>query len=784
MGTLSRKPSSGWAGGLLHHGARLLLLLVVAALITSVFPPQERQSVARYAVGEVAEQAVLARIAFTVPKPEEELERERAEVRATVPPTFEHRLEATDSMTLRLERFFAALDSLRRLPDTAPMLAYLEQRSVSPTMSEFELLRDEGALQTLRNSSLRAAREILPAGVADAAGLEGLTTSVVVVREPGGSERSVGRGSVLARGEFLERGLELLPARSAPELQQLLRLILIQHMEYSLELNEAATEQDREAAGRAVPVSIKEVMAGEAIVRANEQITPATAAVLDAHAAALVAAGISDGQGFDPISWLGAGLLNLMLLGVFGLFVLLYRNPIYTNFRWVLLIVLLIVAYFAVASIIAHNDLSPELLPVAFVALSAGVLWDGRMALVLVALLAVLTGVQQPFASTGVIATTFLGGAAAALSARAVRRRAQTWVFVALITAAYTLGLVAMALIYDWTPAFLGRALLAAAGNATLSAVLAMGFVPLFEMLTRITTDQTLLEWADPNRSLLKQLSLEAPGTYAHTINVANLAEAAANSIGANGLLCRVGLYYHDVGKMQRPQYFVENQREGKNPHDLLRPDTSAAIVKEHVVEGLRLAREAKVPEVVAAFIPEHHGTQRIGFFWEKAREMFGEEQLNVEDFTYPGPKPQSRETAVAMLADSVESSMRALQDPTPERVRDLVEGIVDAKIDAGQLDESPLTLQELRRIKEQFIQVMSGIHHYRIDYPQTRHLTEAPEPLRKPELTVHSERTRFAGRRGGEPAPKDDAAPSGPAKPEGEEPGGGGAPRARGSGR
>jgi hypothetical protein len=253
---------------------------------------------------------------------------------------------------------------------------------------------------------------------------------------------------------------------------------------------------------------------------------------------------------------------------------------------------------------------------------------------------------------------------------------------------------------------------------------------------------------------------------------VANLAEAAANAIGAHGLLCRVGLYYHDVGKMQRPQYFVENQTEGKNPHDRLRPDVSAAVVKEHVLEGLRLAREAKVPEVVAAFIPEHHGTQRIGFFWEKAKEAFGEDALNVEDFTYPGPRPQSRETAVAMLADSVESAMRALQDPTAERIRSLIESLVDAKIADGQLDESPLTLREIRQIKEQFIKVLSGIHHHRIDYPQTRHLTEAPEtsPEREPErgFTVRGEGTLPAARRIGdgatpreEAAARDEAAPT-----------------------
>jgi len=314
------------------------------------------------------------------------------------------------------------------------------------------------------------------------------------------------------------------------------------------------------------------------------------------------------------------------------------------------------------------------------------------------------------------------------MAVRAVRRRAQAWVFGALVASAYALAILSLQLIGLQTTGEVAPSLAQAGGNAFLSALLAMGFIPVFEWLTGITTDQTLLEWADPNRSLLKRLSMEAPGTYAHTINVANLAEAAANVIGANGLLCRVGLYYHDVGKVLKPHYFVENQPDGRNPHDRLKPDTSAAIVKEHVTEGLRLAKEGGVPDVVAAFIPEHHGDQRIGFFWERAKEEFGgEDKLDAEAFRYPGPRPRSKETAIAMLADSVESATRAMQDPTAERVRSLIDTIVDAKIVDHQLDDAPLTLGEIGMIKDQFSKVLSGVYHHRIDYPQTKHLTDSP---------------------------------------------------------
>jgi putative nucleotidyltransferase with HDIG domain len=191
-------------------------------------------------------------------------------------------------------------------------------------------------------------------------------------------------------------------------------------------------------------------------------------------------------------------------------------------------------------------------------------------------------------------------------------------------------------------------------------------------------------------------------------------------------MLARVGAYYHDIGKVVRPQYFIENQPQGRNPHDKLKPGTSASIVRNHVLEGLRLADEAKLPDSVKAFVAEHHGTQPIGFFLDKARED-NPEGLNPADFSYPGPKPRAKETAILMLADSVESAARVLHDPTPERIRALVNRIVDAKIAQGQLEETPLTLRDLTRIKEQFVTILSGMYHHRIDYPMTRELSGAP---------------------------------------------------------
>jgi hypothetical protein len=210
-----------------------------------------------------------------------------------------------------------------------------------------------------------------------------------------------------------------------------------------------------------------------------------------------------------------------------------------------------------------------------------------------------------------------------------------------------------------------------------------------------------------------------------------------------------------------KPHYFVENQHEGRNPHDKLKPDTSAAILVEHVVEGLQLGKEVGLPEVIQRFISEHHGTQLIAFFYHRAQEELGEGNVDEAEYRYPGPKPQSRETAIAMMADSIESATRVLQEPTPERVRDLVEGIIESKRQDGQLDDAPLTLREITVLKDTFVKVLSGIYHHRIDYPTTKHLTDAPDngpgagdaSNVTPEEESGLERERLSG---GDDAPED----------------------------
>lgn len=724
---LSGDPGPSLGERISHHGARVALLLALSAMITVFFPPMEGMSVTPYSLGMVAPEDVIAEVPFSVPKTPAALERDRRLAIEAVPRTFDERPAAGDSVAARLGRFFDRLDSAAVAGDTLEIGRILQSNRIDATPSQMAYVVDDGRRAALRTAGQTSAREIIPRGMADPAEIRAVTTDVIYVRVgPDRDERTRPVSEVITSRDFYAQAVLYLPPDFPPEAQDLLRLILIAHLEYSLVPNIIATEVDRDAARSSVPLTKADVLRGEAIVRAADPIGPETLERLDAYVRVLREAGMIESEQPMVGAMLGAGLLTFMLLAIFGLMLFFSRPRVYANFRWLLLLALLTAVYFGAALGIHRGGFAAEWLPIAFVALPVGVLWDTRMSLLLVLLLAAITGTLEPFSSYGTVLVLMGGGAAAAMSVRAVRRRSETWVSIAII--AGTAGLVSLAYGLSTSQPMVEVAqasvAIAIAGNATGSALLAVGFLWVFELFTGITTDQTLLEWADPTRPLLRRLSMEAPGTYAHTINVANLAEAAGIEIGANGLLCRVGVLYHDVGKMLKPHYFVENQPDGRNPHDKLKPETSASIVREHVTEGVRLAREANVPDIVIRFILEHHGTQRIGFFYEKAREE-GDGDVDPARFSYPGPKPQSKETAIVMLADSCESATRAMQDPTPERVRHLIDTVVEGKVGDGQLDEAPLTLGEIARVKEHFVKILAGVVHRRIGYPETKHLTD-----------------------------------------------------------
>jgi hypothetical protein len=287
----------------------------------------------------------------------------------------------------------------------------------------------------------------------------------------------------------------------------------------------------------------------------------------------------------------------------------------------------------------------------------------------------------------------------------------------------------------------------AAVGNGIMTATIVSGMLPILETMFGLTTDISWLEAADLNHPLLRRLTLEAPGTYHHSLVVANLAESAAEVVGANPTICRVCAYFHDIGKLVKPEYFTENMRAGRNPHDDLAPTMSALIIIAHVKEGVDLALKHKLSQRIIDVIQEHHGTSLVGYFHKRALQQQedarqGGKIMNIreedipevreESFRYSGPRPQSRESGILSLADAVESASRCLEKVTPNRLEQLIHDIIEKRIIDGQLDECDLTMREINAIAENFAYTLTNMLHSRIAYPTEE--AARPEPFRFPE--------------------------------------------------
>ncbi len=488
-----------------------------------------------------------------------------------------------------------------------------------------------------------------------------------------------------------------------------LRAVLRPNMIIDQESTEASREKAR---GEIEPTVYKQ---GENIVVAGERVTASQLAVL--HALGLI-----QGTRYDTELYIGVGLLVLLLMGGLHLYLFIYMpDALAKASRQVLLLLILVLT---LALCIAFMQFMPQALPVALGVLLGTILLGTRVALGLNVILALLLGVLVLKGSTtnsvqalAVAAMTLLGGLVGIWSARKRAPRSRvllSGVFIGAANAAvqFAAGLITS---NDLRGVAIASAYALLAG--AISAVLCVGIQPALEVLFNLVTPAKLLELSNPNHVLLRRLMIEAPGTYHHSMVVANIAEAAAEAIGANPLLARVGAYYHDIGKLKRPSYFKENQG-GENPHDHTDPRVSTAILVSHVRDGVALGQRHRLPQRVLDIVAQHHGDTPVLFFYHKAQQLEGGQPIDIKDFRYEGPRPQSLEAALVMLADTVEAAVRTLQDATPEKIEQTVRRLVKGKAEDGQLNETTLTFRDIDRVCTAFLNVLSGVFHERIEYP------------------------------------------------------------------
>ncbi|MEL1227838.1 MAG: HDIG domain-containing metalloprotein [Candidatus Neomarinimicrobiota bacterium] len=419
--------------------------------------------------------------------------------------------------------------------------------------------------------------------------------------------------------------------------------------------------------------------------------------------------------------YLGAFFVVSILLFLLFSFFYIYRNEYFMESKLLLLIGLLMYLIVFFSWIIVSYQLPVYIIPIAMFSILLTVLLDTTVSLIsstiLILLVSLLIGNDLDFAIV-----QFFISFIAILSVRKLRKRRQiiatmlTLVFCSLFVF-FSVMLFKGIDFLDYNYSTVGYLAL----SSFLCPILAFGLVPLFESFFGITTDLSLIELLDYDQPLLKKLMEDAPGTHTHSVKVGTLAESCANAIGARALLCRVGSYYHDIGKIKKPEYYAENQT-GENKHDSITPHMSAKILKQHVTDGLSLADEYGLPNIVKDFIETHHAKNRMEFFYKKALE--NDSKVDENEFRYPGPKPSSKETGIVMLAEAIEAQANSLKNPTLEKFETMIDKAIRSRLEDGQLDECPLTMEDLQKIKGRrdgkhgLLPVLSGLYHSRPEYP------------------------------------------------------------------
>lgn len=485
--------------------------------------------------------------------------------------------------------------------------------------------------------------------------------------------------------------------------------LIAQNMDY----NEIVTEENRDLARRQVDPVV--VLRNTLVVSEGEPVTEQQLALLEDL-------GMIRGQQADYPGYIGLLLLLIIIFILVGIYMHIFVNEVFTNPSLLLLMGLIFIVTLLFS--IGATYFSGYLIPVAMGVILITVIFGYKLAVIINLILALMVGLITG-GDFSYILVALMGGlvsiyAVTRLSQRSDLARAGFFVAVtngAVIISTY-LFFGNVSLEYGSLVSF-SYSMAAGVGNGIFSSVIAIGMLPYLESLFGVTTAITLLELSNPNHPLLRQMLLKAPGTYYHSMMVSNLAEAAAESVKADALLARVGAYYHDIGKLKRPYFFSENQLSGENPHTKLSPNLSSLIIGAHPKDGAELGGKHRLPEPILDIAVQHHGTSMISFFYQQALENNNREEVSSDKFRYEGPKPQSKEAAIIMLADAVEAGVRSLSKPTSNRVETMIKRMIREKLEDGQLDQCDLTLKEIDQIGEAFVYIMSGIYHSRIEYPE-----------------------------------------------------------------
>jgi hypothetical protein len=677
-----------------------ILIAVLTAILGSEILPQPTLTAA---VGDLATRDIVSPRKLDFPSDSQTAAAREAAVKSVAPVydfTTEKAVALANEQQVALEQRVARIDtafSAEITPDQRTGLLQVAVPGLTDTAQATLLALDAGRWSVVRTESARVLDALLRAPLLD--------TEVPETRT-----RLAG---LMAGGlDEEERALAA----------QLIGPLVVGNSSFSQELTDQETAKARAAV---LPVMVS-ILQGEKIVSSGERITTDAMEKINAL-------GLKTSRP-DVASFFGWFLMAVLIVGLLLGWLWRFRPTLWHRDNVLVLTGLLVVGATLALKITAGRSILQFFLPTAAIGMLLAILLDASLATVVIGLIAIIAGAVNG-GSLEMTTYVLLGGLAGIVM---IRKGDRLQVFVQAAFAVFVVNALVVT-VFSLLGARDVQGILqlwfASAASALGSGVAAVGTFAVLGSVFGILTVFQLLELANPSQPLLRRLLVETPGTYHHSLMVGNLAERAAEAIGGDPLVTRVAAYYHDIGKLANPLGFIENQAGGENVHDTLDPEVSAAIVKQHVADGIDLAYKSKLPKALIAYIPQHHGTAIMGYFYGRARELAAEpfgglstaegrqaaDAVDQRPFRHSGPKPQSREAAIIMLSDSVEASVRSLESRDEPAIRAMVTRIIEERIADGQFDECDLTLRDLERIREAFVAQLLGMYHTRIAYPESK---------------------------------------------------------------
>jgi putative nucleotidyltransferase with HDIG domain len=750
---------------------RAFILVVFLGIIVLAIPESSYKEPINYNIGEPwRADDLTAPFTFAIQKSDQELEKERQTIRETTPPIFHKQPDVQIAVQSKLDSLFQSLGPLKKGYESWQQSKGDEEADAQRDSLRFEELKNRAPIN-LSDSVWQTLLQNYEAVTSQSSGSnnqfsdvnlkEQLETLVNEVLENGiisvpKSELSNDEITIRDLQDRTEQTLNLVNVRDLPEAKDYAQYrlsrnfydeiasagneIFAQIIQPNYIFNNEETQARIQDALDEISTSKGAVAQGQVIIRRGDIVTAEKYNMLQSLADARAQ------NASDLERWLRYGgdiIAVVAILTIFFFYLYLYRRYIFVNNSMLTLVLIAFSLVIISSSIVYHlDDISPFIVPIAIAPIILTIIFDSRVGLLSTITLALLTGLINGNSFEFVTATT-VACSLGLFSVRDIKKRSQFFFTTpGIVFGSYLVVVLGFSMTTFDSWGVLGSELLFIGINA-IFILFTYPLILLFEKSFNVTTDFSLLELSDTNLPLLKTLMTKAPGTFHHSLQVSNLAEAAAGAIRANGLLCRVGGLYHDIGKMENPGYFTENQTES-NEHDKLKPRMSALVIKAHVSNGVKIAEEHGLPEVIIDFIRTHHGDSLIKYFWEKAKEQAdtSKKEIREEDFRYDGPLPQTKETGILLLADCIEASSRAMKDPNYQKLENLIDRMIDERVNEGQLSKTPLTFQDIRTIKETFLNILVGIYHSRVEYPDDEKEEEKEAEEKSKEKDIDLEET------------------------------------------